>query len=234
VIRNTKIYNKKAILFDLDGTLIDSVPDLTLAINDMLLILGRKTFAQDVIKYWVGNGANVLVKRALSGNIEINKSLDKKLIEEALEIFLKSYSNHLAEATITYPYVIETLTELKQRKYRLVIITNKPSAFVLPILKSLNIDNLFEFYLGGDTLKEKKPNPEPLYYACNKLNININDAVMVGDSKNDILASNSAKMQSIGVTYGYNYGESLSDYNPTNIIDNFEELLSIFEERKDV
>ncbi len=220
--------NKKAILFDLDGTLIDSVPDLALAINDMLEKLNRETYAQDIIRYWVGNGADILVRRALSGDVIIDKSLDFHLIEQALKIFLTSYSSHLNNETQTYPKVIETLSILHKQGYKLVIITNKPSAFVLPILKALNIDNLFEFYLGGDSLKEKKPSAIPLLSACERLKFSTDEVVMVGDSKNDIMASNSAKIESIGVTYGYNYGESITHYQPTITINNFEDILPLF------
>ncbi len=219
--------NKKLIIFDLDGTLIDSVPDLALAVNSMLKEVNRSEFPENTIRQWVGNGAQTLVKRALSASAQTDKNLDEELFENALAIFLNIYSKNLCIATKTYPNVNETLQTLKSRGYTLAIVTNKPFDFVEPILKGLNLDGLFEHILGGDSLKEKKPSPLPLQHICEKFSINIEDTLMVGDSKNDILAANACSMHSVGVTYVYNYGEDISTYNPSKVIDNFMELLEI-------
>ena len=222
-----KFKNKEVILFDLDGTLIDSVPDLASAVNHMLEALNRETFSDDTIRYWVGNGAQVLVKRALSGHTEIDEDLDMDLFTKALDIFLTFYANNLCLDTMMYPNVSSTLHVLKAEGYRLVIVTNKPFDFVVPILKGLELDGLFEFWLGGDSLEKKKPDPLPLLHVCEKMNVSIDQCIMVGDSKNDILAANAAAMQSIGVTYGYNYGEDIRVHKPTVIIDDFSELLEL-------
>lgn len=224
-----KFNNKKAILFDLDGTLIDSVPDLATAVNEMLKRLDRETFSEDTIRYWVGNGAQMLVKRALSGHTEIDVDLDTALFEKALDIFLMLYANNLCKETKAYPNVSSTLNALNSAGYRLVIVTNKPYDFVAPILKGLELDSLFEFWLGGDSLEKKKPDPLPLLHACEKLELNIDQVVMVGDSKNDLLAANAVGMDSVGVTYGYNYGEEISVYDPNLIAEDFSDILSVFD-----
>ncbi len=222
-----KFHNKKALLFDLDGTLIDSVPDLTFAINDMLHSLKREPFRQETIRQWVGNGAQILVKRALSGGTQIDADLDERLFDEALALFLASYEQHLAKETRPYPNVLKTLQALNSMGYRLVIVTNKPEGFVSPILTALGMDDLFRFFLGGDSLEEKKPHPLPLLHACKKLKMTPAECIMIGDSKNDIIAANSAGMQSIGVTYGYNYEESITHYNPTVTADHFGDIVTL-------
>ena len=224
--------DKEVILFDLDGTLIDSVPDLAHSLNAMLQELDRSTFSEDTIRFWVGNGAQTLVKRALSGQRDIDEDIDPTLFREALSVFLTFYAQDLCRSTVTYPNVTETLYTLKERGYRLAIITNKPFDFVAPILKGLKLERLFELCLGGDSLERKKPDPLPLYHACQKLNISVEQAVMVGDSKNDILAANASGMQSIGVTYGYNYGEDISSYNPDVVIDDFANILTLIDNKE--
>lgn len=218
--------NKKVILFDLDGTLIDSAPDLALAVNHMLERLNHTTFSEDTIRTWVGNGAQVLIKRALSGQSEIDERLDPLLFENALDIFLAFYAQNLAVTTVTYPNVPTVLNTLKEAGYRLVIVTNKPFDFIEPILKGLSLEGLFELYLGGDSLTQKKPDPMPLLHVCEAMGVTVEQCVMVGDSKNDILAANAAGMQSIGVTYGYNYGEDIGVYSPDIAFDNFADILT--------
>ena len=220
-----KLKNKKLLIFDLDGTLIDSSGDLALAVNHTLKTLNLPTFTLDTIHHWVGNGAETLVKRALSGSATIDTTLEENYWQEALNIFLDFYSKNLAIETVTYPNVPSTLETLKNRGYILAIVTNKPYPFVEPILKKIGLDDLFEIILGGDSLEKKKPDPMPLFYVCKKLAISPNESVMIGDSKNDILASKSANMNSIGVTYGYNYGESIERYEPTVVYDKFEDIL---------
>ena len=220
-----KFTNKKAILFDLDGTLINSAPDLALAVNYMLEQLDCSTFSEEIIDGWVGNGALVLVKRALSADRVVNENLNVELIEDALGIFLDFYAQNLCNATVPYENVPSSLKSLKEKGYRLAIVTNKPFAFVAPILQGLDLEDLFEFILGGDSLEEKKPSPIPLLHVCETLNVDVKECVMVGDSKNDILAANACSMQSVGVTYGYNYGEDIGVYNPDIIINNFGDLL---------
>jgi len=193
----------------------------------MLRTLGRDEFSDDLIDSWVGNGAQVLVKRALSASVDIDKNIDSTFFEEALSIFLQYYKNNLCEATLPYKDVKETLELLHKNAYKLVIITNKPSAFIEPILTKLEMFHLFSFCLGGDSLEEKKPHPLPLIYACEKLNFSIEDALMIGDSKNDILAAKAANIESIGVSYGYNYGEDIRVYNPEVVVDNFIDILKV-------
>ncbi len=221
-----KFINKTLLIFDLDGTLINSALDLAVAINYMLEHLGRDKFDDEVIHGWVGNGALTLVKRALTGRREVDETLDEAYVEKALKIFLDYYEKNLCNATIPYPHVTETLHTLKEKGYTLAIVTNKPFAFVSPILKGLGMDEMFALVLGGDSLSEKKPHPQPLLHVCERLEVDVANAVMIGDSKNDILAANACGMDSVGVTYGYNYGEEIGVHKPGVIVDDFSELLA--------
>jgi phosphoglycolate phosphatase len=221
-----KFLNKNTLLFDLDGTLVDSVPDLAFAVNQTLVELGLAPFSQDVIRGWVGNGADILIQRALSGNAEISTTLDNTLKIRSLEVFYQIYQSHTCIETQLYPDVLQTLTALKTRGYRLAIITNKPERFIAPIIDGLALHDLFELIIGGDTLAKRKPDPLPLNYACQQLSVSVEQCVMIGDSKNDILAAKAAKMQSIALTYGYNYGENIAVHQPELVIDNFDDLLS--------
>jgi len=214
------------LLFDLDGTLVDSVPDLAFAVNQSLVELGLAPFSQDDIRGWVGNGADILIQRALSGNAKISTDLDNTLKERALALFYQVYESHSCIETRLYPNVLETLTALKERGYRLAIITNKPERFIAPIINGLALNGLFELIIGGDTLEKRKPDPLPLNYACQQLSANVEQCVMIGDSKNDILAAKAANMQSIALTYGYNYGENIANYQSELVIDHFADLLS--------
>lgn len=224
-INPSLLVTKTTIIFDLDGTLVDSAPDLSNSINAMLNTLELASFNDDLIHSWVGNGAKALVERALSGELTIDSQLDDDYCAKALAIFLAHYEKNACVHTKLYEGVSSTLNELKNRGYTLHIVTNKPLVFVAPILEVLGIKHRFDMVLGAESLPKKKPDPMPLSHICNTQNIDIKHCVMVGDSHNDILAANAIDMESIGVTYGYNYGEDISSYNPTIVCEHFSQLL---------
>jgi phosphoglycolate phosphatase len=222
-----KFSHKKLLIFGLDGTLINSAPDLALSINHMLRKLEREPFAEETINGWVGNGALKLVQRALSGNIDVDVALDQGFVDDALKIFFSFYAKNLCKNTVAYPNVLDTLLSLQDKGYRLAIVTNKPHAFVDPLLEGLGLTDLFELILGGDSLKEKKPSPAPLLHVAKTLDVEVKKCLMIGDSKNDILAANACNMHSVGVTYGYNYGQKIDVFEPSYVIDDFAELLEV-------
>lgn len=211
---------KTTLLFDLDGTLIDSVPDLAAASNKMLRALGRQEFSEQYYRNWIGNGAKVMVRRALSADLKSADNLQPELIEQALALFLQHYQEGVCINTSMYPDVKSTLEYLKKQGKKLAIVTNKPSIFIAPILKELGL-TMFDFFLGGDTLERCKPDPYPLLHACKLSNCSIEDCVMIGDSRNDILAAKAANMDSIGLTYGYNYGEDIRIHQPNIVLNQF-------------
>jgi len=219
------LHQKNVLLFDLDGTLVDSAPDLALALNKTLRDLKLCEYDEPTIRRWVGNGAKLLIERALARTSKTNES-DPALINDALTTFIRHYQNSLCINSALYSDVKEGLLTLKASGFRLAIITNKAEAFIRPILVELGIGGLFEILIGGDTLAEKKPNPAPLNYALQQLKVSAEQCLMIGDSKNDILAAKAANITSVGLTYGYNYGEDIADYQPDFCFDSFSELLA--------
>ena len=167
---------KKLIIFDLDGTLIDSVPDLALAINHTMKSLNIKEYPEELIRSWVGNGASILVKRALSSNTKIDKNIDDRLYNDALTIFLEFYKSNLTNSTKLYPNIRDILEYLKSKDYTLAIVTNKPVDFIEPILQNFDISKYFSYCIGADSLDEIKPSAKPLIHVCNKLNISIQNS----------------------------------------------------------
>ena len=144
------------LMFDLDGTLIDSAPDIAINGNKMLKTLGKNPHQPARFRHWVGNGATVMVNRALSGSDTIDPNLPDALKQQGLEIFMQAYLAAPCVATTLYTGVKATLAKLKAQGDTIAVVTNKPAAFVTPILKTLEIDQYIDFQLGGDDLDEKK------------------------------------------------------------------------------
>ncbi len=215
------------IAFDLDGTLVDSAPDLAEAIRATLLELGLESVTDDDVRGWIGNGAEIMLKRALSKNILIDPNLDEGLYEIARTRFDDHYARNGSKKTTLYPKVKETLEALHQAGFKMGVVTNKPIAFVPGILTDLGLCPYFSDLIGGDSLATNKPAPEGLLSLKDKYELAYDEMMMVGDSKNDILAAQNANISSVGLTYGYNYGEPIADSNPSCVLDNFADLLAI-------
>ena len=219
--------DKQLLIFDFDGTLIDSVPDLADATNAMLTTLGKETYPIETIRNWIGNGSRLLVERALLGKVEVLE--DELTVEEAdhaEQIFFEAYKNLSGSKTVAYPDVDSGLKKLKAAGYTLALVTNKPIRFVPKILQSFGWQDLFSEVLGGDSLSTKKPDPAPLLHVCEALNVAPEQAVMIGDSRNDILAGQNANMDTLGLSYGYNYGQDIRELNPTEAFDGFADLVT--------
>ena len=213
--------DKQLLIFDFDGTLIDSVPDLADATNAMLTTLGKETYPISTIRNWVGNGSRMLVERALVGKIEVLE--DELTVEEAdhaEQVFFDAYKNISGSKTVAYPDVDSGLKKLKAAGYTLALVTNKPIRFVPKILQSFGWQDLF-----SEVLPLKKPDPAPLLHVCEALNVTPAQAVMIGDSRNDILAGQNANIDTLGLSYGYNYGQDIRELNPTAAFDDFAALV---------
>ena len=216
---------KSLLIFDFDGTLIDSVPDLAAGINGMMTELGRDPYPLDKVRDWVGNGSRLLVERALVGAVDVGDGLPASEVDAAEEIFFKAYAQQSGKETVAYPNVDSGLKQLTDAGFTLALVTNKPIRFVPKILASFGWDGLFTEVLGGDSLPTKKPDPAPLLHVCEQIGVSPEQAVMIGDSKNDILAGQNAGMVTLGLSYGYNYGQDIRDYHPTAAFDSFQDLV---------
>ena len=210
-------------MFDLDGTLVDSVPDLTFAVDEMLKDLGRPIAGLEKVKNWVGNGAAMLVKRALSQQM-VPMAIDEALYQTASDLFFQHYQQVNGRKSVLYPKVSETLVQLRETIPYLALITNKPEQFTQPLLDHHGLPS-FDVVICGDTLAKRKPDPEPVLHCLKSLNCKASESVMVGDSLSDIKAAQGAGVPVICVEYGYNQGEDLSAYKPNKLIQNFGQLV---------
>ena len=218
----------EAALFDLDGTLVDSVYDLYIAMNLTLSDLAFPIVTQRLVESWVGNGIEVLVKRALSGDMQISEHLDEALADKAIALFYQHYEQQVGEYSLLYQHVETGLAALSGMPKALI--TNKARRFTEKLLEKLALTSHFELIVCGDDMA-KKPSPEPLLFACQQLNVDVKQAIMIGDSKSDILAAQAAKIDVIALNYGYNQGENLSDYNPQYLCEQFLDIIPVLTKR---
>jgi len=217
-----KKFNPKLIMIDVDGTLVDSVPDLAYCVDETMKIIGRDTWGEAKVRHWVGNGVPKLVERSLTGELE--GTIDQTAYDEAYPIFLDLYAKNTSGRSCLYDGVKEGLAHLKAQGYTVGCVTNKAEQFTHPLLKDLGIFDEFEIVISGDTLEKKKPDPLPLLHAAKHFGIDPQDSLMLGDSISDVKASRAAGFDIICMSYGYNHGEDIRNANPDLVIDSMAEL----------
>ncbi|WP_319558101.1 phosphoglycolate phosphatase [Thiomicrorhabdus sp.] len=215
------------VLIDLDGTLIDSVPDLAYCVDEMMKQLGMPVRGEDAVRNWVGNGVQRLTERALINSVE--GMPDQELMDKAYPIFLELYKHNTSQRSRVYDGVVEGIEWMKEQGYRVACVTNKAEAFTIPLLKDKGLFDYFEVVVSGDTCAEKKPHPMPLLYAAEQLGVEPENALMIGDSKSDVKAARAAGFHIFCMTYGYNHGEDIRVYEPDVIMDSFVELKDYLE-----
>lgn len=215
----------KLVLFDLDGTLVDSVPDLAAAGDEMMRQLGLPERGVKAARQWVGNGIERFVKRALTNDMQAEP--EALVYQKGLNIFTDYYAAHTCVDSKLYPGVIEGLQALRSRGFKIGCVTNKAEQFTLQLLDAIGLAEYFDPVVAGDTTARKKPDPMPLLYAADYHRLNPDQCLLVGDSQNDVSAARAAGFPVIAVPYGYNHGIDIAVAKPDAIIDSIESLSSM-------
>lgn len=210
------------VLIDVDGTLVDSVPDLAFCVDEMLKQLDMPVRGEAAVREWVGNGVIRLTERALTNDLDGYP--DQELFDKAMPIFNQLYSENTSKRSELYPGVVEGMAFLKESGFIIGCVTNKAAQFTIPLLKDLGLHDEFETIICGDTLEKKKPDPAPLLHAAKQLGVKPEESLMLGDSKSDVKAARAAGFNIICMSYGYNHGEDIRNYDPDVVIDSMTEL----------
>lgn len=214
-------FSVSKIIFDLDGTLVDTAPDLSSALNHALTVAGLKTIDPRYVKNLVGHGAIALLEKGIALQDKEN-SIDAKSLHG---VFLDYYQDHIADNSKTYDGCNNLLDHLKDLNIALAICTNKPEKMAISLIERLEIDHYFDAICGGDSFAFKKPDPRHLTQTAALLTGD-NSIVMVGDSLPDIKAAQAANIPSIGVSYGYST-QDMKSLNPTKLVHNLTEIKAL-------
>ncbi len=210
---------KELLIFDLDGTLIDSKRDLADSVNAMRVHLGEPLLPDETVYSYVGNGAPVLVRRALPGR-------DEEEIERGLRYFLEYYRDHMLDATTLYPGIREGLDQLLAADVKMAVLTNKPVRFSEHLIKGLGLESHFFRIYGGNSFEEKKPHPKGIELLMEESGIGRGDTIMVGDSAVDIMTARNAQVRACGVSWGFQ-PETFAAAPPDFVIDEMRELVGM-------
>lgn len=205
-------FKVKAVMIDLDGTLIHTAPEIARAANQMLVALDRQPLAASQIQGYIGEGAITLIKRCLTGQLTVEPDAD--LLAKAQGLFFDAYS-HIVTESLPYHGVADALQAIKGSGVAMACITNKPAAFTEPLLEKSGLMPYFDLVVSGDTLKKKKPEPDQIFYICEKFAVPVRESLLIGDSKTDVEAARNAGCYVFTVPYGYNQGYSME----TNAVD---------------
>ncbi len=209
----------KGVMIDLDGTLLDTVPDLAEAANAMLVELGRSPLPVEALKSYVGKGIQNLVWRCLSQEGEATEAA----VAQAMPLFRRHYFAVNGRRTTIFPGVVAGLDRMQAMGLSLACITNKAADFTEPLLERVGLRARFRMVVSGDTLPEKKPHPLPLLHVCRSLGIEPRHALVIGDSANDVQAARAAGCPVFCVPYGYSEGRDVRDLGCDAIVSSLEE-----------
>lgn len=221
-----------AVLFDLDGTLLDTVLDLHAAANAMLTDLGRPPVSEEAIRRYVGRGIPSLVKRVLAGDIAADATTSTSAPDDAVAIFRQHYAHFNGRRAIAFPDVIEGLDAFRAAGLPLGVVTNKAHAFTVPLLERTGLAPYMSVVLSGDSLPRAKPDPMPLIWACGRLGTSPAETLMIGDSINDFAAARAAGCPVYLLPYGYNEGNDVRELACDAIVSSLAEAAAFILERR--
>jgi len=204
----------QAAIVDLDGTMVDTLGDFAVALNRMLAELALPPVAPAAVERMVGKGSEHLVRSTLQ-----HVGGDAALYDRAWEAYQRHYLAINGQYSQVYAGVVEGLQLLQQRGLVLACLTNKPTAFALPLLQAKGLDGFFKLVFGGDAFARKKPDPLPLLETCKALGTAPQRTLMIGDSSNDAQAARAAGCPVLLVTYGYNHGEPVHAVDADGFLD---------------
>lgn len=214
----------KGIIFDLDGTLANTLPQLAIAARRSCEAAGLTPPDQDTVKTYVGNGVTMLLTRAIAGRREATpEEVDPRLLEQVRGHFNVFYREGLKQDFTVYPGVMEGLRFMRSLGLKLAVCTNKPQIFAKPLLEYMGVAPLLDCTLGGEVIRERKPDPAPILYVCQRLGLEPSSCLMVGDSENDVLGGQNAQMRTVFLTYGYFCGDPAT-IHPDYTFNRFSEL----------
>jgi phosphoglycolate phosphatase len=206
----------RAAIIDLDGTMLDTIPDFHVAINSMRAELDLAPISQQQIALMVGKGSENLIRAVLA--LDLDAAAVEARFATAMEAYQRHYLRINGQFSSLYPEVLEGLAALRQQGLRLACVTNKPIAFTTPLLKLKGLDGFFEVVYGGDSLARKKPDPLPLLTVCADFALAPAQVVAIGDSSNDAQAARAAGCPVLTVPYGYNHGEAIHSIDSDGIV----------------
>ena len=224
----------RAIMFDLDGTIAHTIPQLSKAAIAAADECGLVHPSEEKVKEFVGNGINMLLARVIKGEFEVEiEEVSPLLLKKLRESFNTHYQKGLSSDFEVYDGVKECLIFCRECGIKTAIVTNKPEVFAKPLISFMGLSAYFDFILGGEVLKERKPDPRPINYTLEKLQVKNTEALMCGDSDNDIIAANNAFVSSVFFTFGYNRSDEQTlkyDYR----FDSYSEFTSLLKELKNI
>lgn len=210
----------QAVFFDLDGTLVDSAADILRAVNFALYDIGVDPVSSSQVRLWVGRGASRLIQC-----VREYRGIAPERHDELLASFMQHYQADVCVDSTVYAGVRDFLVWCQLNKLHMACITNKPYQPTLKLLKALNLLEFFSLVLGGDSLEHKKPHPAPVQHALAHYGVTAGQALMIGDSSNDIESAHGAGVRTIAMRYGYNHGQPIDHSSPDLVLDSLAELL---------
>lgn len=207
-------------LFDLDGTLVDTAPDINAALNHALISHDCETVEESLTRHWVGHGVRALVVEAIA-----QQGHSDDLLEPLVAAFLDYYPENISRLSAPYPGVVAALEILKGRGAKLAVVTNKLTRFTQPLLENLELDPYFDLIVCGDTAARPKPAADPALYTCERLGLEPADALFVGDSDTDVNCARAAGCPVVVVRDGYNHGVPAAELGADAVIESFTDLV---------